>query len=49
MTIDGEERSLLVVLADRNELHKINLTGKQQVAKLDLAEGAYAVVVMGER
>jgi YVTN family beta-propeller protein len=49
MTIDGEERSLLVALADRKKLQKINLTSKKLVAEIEVGEGAYAVVVMGER
>jgi DNA-binding beta-propeller fold protein YncE len=49
MTIDGEERSLLAAVADRNKLQKINLTSKKLVAEIELREGAFAVVVMGER
>jgi YVTN family beta-propeller protein len=49
MTIDGEERSLLVAVADRNKLQKINLTSKKLVAEIEVRKGAFAVVVMGER
>jgi YVTN family beta-propeller protein len=49
MTIDGEERSLLAAIADRNKLQKINLISKALVAELEVREGAFAVVVVGER
>jgi YVTN family beta-propeller protein len=49
LTIDGDERSLLAVLADRRKLQKINLISKKRVAEIELSEGAFSVVVMGER
>ncbi len=49
MTIDGEENGLFVTLPDRRALWKINLTSKRIMAEIEVGEGAYAVVVMGER
>ena len=49
LTIDGQERALLAALSDRSVLQKINLISKKLMAEIDLGEGAYAVVVMGER
>jgi hypothetical protein len=49
LTIDGQERSLLVALSDRSVLQKINLISRKLAAGIELGEGAYAVVVMGER
>jgi YVTN family beta-propeller protein len=49
LTIDGEERSLLAALADRRKLQKINLISKKTVAEIEVSEGAFTVVVMGER
>lgn len=49
MTIDGQERALLTAFSDQNRLLKINLISKQPMAELETGEGAYAVVVMGER
>jgi len=49
ITIDGQERTLLAALSDRNLVQKINLISKKLVAEIETGEGAYAVVVMGER
>jgi YVTN family beta-propeller protein len=49
MTIDGDENSLFVVLPDRKILQKVNLTSKKAIGEIEVDEGAYAVVVMGER
>jgi YVTN family beta-propeller protein len=49
LAIDNQERTLLVALSDRSELQKINLISKKLTAEIELGEGAYAVVVMGER
>jgi len=48
LAIDGEERNLLALLADKNVLQKINLIGKKPIAELEVGAGAFAVVVMGE-
>jgi YVTN family beta-propeller protein len=48
MTIDRQEHTLFVILPGRRLLQKINLTSKRIVAEIDLDEGAYQVVVMGE-
>ncbi len=49
MTIDDEERNLFVVIPNAKMLQKINLISKQISAAIDVAEGAYAVAVLGER
>jgi YVTN family beta-propeller protein len=49
LTIDGQERTLLAALSDRSVLQKFNLISKKLMAEIDMGEGAYAVVVMGER
>lgn len=49
MTIDDEENTLFVVLPDRRILQKVNLVSKKIMAEIEVNEGAYAVVVMGER
>jgi YVTN family beta-propeller protein len=48
MKIDFEERNLFVVIPDRKVLKKVNLTSKKMIAQIEVAEGAYEVVVMGE-
>ena len=49
MTIDGQERTLLVTLSDRSVLQKINLISKKIIAEIEVGQSPYAVVVMGER
>ncbi len=49
MTIDREENTLFVALPRKKMLQKINLTSKKIMARIEVGEGAYAVVVMGER
>ena len=49
MTIDGQERTLLAALSDRSVLQKFNLISKELMAEIEMGEGAFAVVVMGER
>lgn len=49
MTIDDEENTLFVVLSDRRVLQKVNLTSKKIMAEIEVGEGAYAVVLMGEK
>jgi YVTN family beta-propeller protein len=48
MTIDRQEHTLFVILPGKRLLQKINLTSKRIVAEIDLYQGAYQVVVMGE-
>lgn len=48
MTIDRQENTLFVVLPERRLVQKINLTSKKIMAEIEVAELAYAVVVMGE-
>jgi len=49
MTIGDEENTLFVVLPDRRLLQKINLVSKKIMAEIEVGEGAYGVVLMGER
>ncbi len=49
MTIDREENTLFVALPDKRVLQKVNLTSKKIMAEIEVGEGAYAVVVMGEK
>jgi len=49
MTIDDQKRTLFAVLGDKNRLSKINLISKEISAKIDVGQGAFFVVVMGER
>ena len=48
MTIDRQENTLFVTLPDQRTLQKINLTSKKTTAEIDVGDGAYAVVVVGE-
>ncbi len=48
MTIDRQENTLFVTLPDKRTLQKINLTSKKTTAEIDVGDGAYAVVVVGE-
>jgi YVTN family beta-propeller protein len=49
MTIDGEENNLYLVNEDKKSLLVNNLVGKKMVYEIDVGEGPYWVVVMGER
>ncbi|MBA4369399.1 MAG: hypothetical protein C0403_17375 [Desulfobacterium sp.] len=49
MSVDNEENTLFVVLPTMKTLQKLNLTSKKSIAEIDVGEGAYAVVVMGDR
>jgi YVTN family beta-propeller protein len=49
ITLDEEERNLFVAIPDKKILQKINVISKKIGAKIDVAEGAFAVAVMGER
>lgn len=48
MTIDKEENTLFAVIPEKKILQKLNLTSKKYISEIEIAEGAYAVVVMGE-
>ncbi len=48
MSIDREENTLFVALPDRRVLRKVNLTSKKTMAEIEVGQGAYAIVVMGE-
>ena len=49
MTIDDDENCLFAALSDKRAVLKFNLTSKKKIAEIEVGEGAYAVVVMGER
>ena len=49
MSIDEETYTLFVALPEKNTIQKVNLTAKKIVGELEVREGAFAVVVMGER
>lgn len=48
LAIDGEENVLLVLSDGRNSLQAFNLISKRKQAEIEIEEGAYALVVMGE-
>lgn len=49
MTIDDQENTLFALIPELNLLRKISLTSRKIISELDTGDGAYAVVVMGER
>jgi len=49
MTIDGQENTLFVTVPDKRIVQKLNLTGRKIMDEIDVGEGAYGVVVIGER
>lgn len=49
LTIDNEENSLFVVLPDKKRIQKFNLVNKKLLGTIEVGEGCYALVVMGER
>ena len=49
MAIDEETNTLFIAIPERNTIQRINLTAKKIMAELEVREGAYAVVLMGER
>lgn len=49
MTIDGEENNLYLVNEDTKSVIVNNLLGKRTVYEIDVGEGPYGVVVIGER
>ena len=48
LTIDRQENTLFVVLPQKRLVQKVNLTSKKIMAEIEVDEGAYAAVVMGE-
>jgi len=48
ITIDRQENVLFVVLPEKKLVQKVNLISKKIMAEIEVGEGAYAVVVMGE-
>jgi DNA-binding beta-propeller fold protein YncE len=49
LAIDDDENSLFVVLADSATVQKIDLVSKRIKGVIEVEEGSYAVVLMGER
>ncbi len=49
MTIDRQENTLFIALPDRRLVQKVNFTSKKIMAEFDVGDGAYEVVVVGER
>jgi hypothetical protein len=49
LSIDNEENTLFVVLPDGNTVEKRALVSKKLLGSIEVEEGSYAVVVMGER
>ena len=49
MTIDGDENNLYLVCPDKRSLMVSNVVRKRVLSELDVGEGPYWVVIMGER
>ncbi len=49
MAIDGDENTLFAVLPDLQQIQKLDLVSKRTSGFIEVEQGAYAVVVMGER
>ena len=49
MAIDEETNTLFIAIPERNTIQKVNLTAKKIVGELEVREGAFAIVLMGER
>jgi YVTN family beta-propeller protein len=49
MAIDEETNTLFVAIPERNTVQKVNLTAKKIVGEIEVREGEFAIVLMGER
>jgi YVTN family beta-propeller protein len=49
LDIDNDENSLFVVLPNRNTIQKMDLISQKVLGVIDVEEGCYSVVIMGER
>ena len=49
LSIDGEENALFVVLPKKKAIRKMNLISKRTLGTIEVGDGSYAVVLMGER
>ena len=49
MTIDGQERSLLLVMPGEKILRSVHLIRRGTLAEIDLEDDPYWATVMGER
>ncbi len=49
LAIDNDQNGLFVILPDARALQKLDLVSKRLLGAIDVDEGSYAVVVMGER
>jgi DNA-binding beta-propeller fold protein YncE len=49
LAIDDDENALFVVLADRATIQKVDVVSKRVKGAIDVEEGSYSVVLMGQR
>ncbi len=49
MTIDNDENNLFVVSSDKRTIQKMGLISQKLSGVIEVEEGCYAVVLMGER
>ena len=49
LAIDGDENNLFVVSSDRRTIQKMGLISQKVSGAIEVEEGCYAVVLMGER
>ncbi len=49
LAIDGEENSLFILSTDEHLIHKVDLVSKQDLGRVETAEGGYSLVIMGGR
>jgi hypothetical protein len=49
LAIDDDENALFVVLPGKKAIQKLNLISKRLLGTIEVADGSYAVALMGER
>jgi DNA-binding beta-propeller fold protein YncE len=49
LTIDNDENNLFVVSSDKRTIQKMGLISQKLSGVIEVEEGCYAVVLMGER
>lgn len=49
LAIDSEENALFALVPEEKKLLKLNFVSKRVISAIEVGEGAYAVVIMGER
>ncbi len=47
--VDDDENALFVVLPKKKAIRKLNLISKRLLGTIEVGDGSYAVVLMGER